>query len=326
MTATFINALMPGGLGLPGPVGSIVAKVGAAGTVNFRGIGLQIDLKANIAESTFGVQIFGDVNVFGITMEFNAVFAKAQGKYVMVFGWGVPEATIDKIPGMMKSILLGNPITDLLKFTRAGVTVSTGAIDLGDYPALRFKGAQFSHLERGVAFALSAKFKESKTNGVMQALSKVNEFTLQLAVTDTVLTFSLLIERIKVSNQISLTKLGVEFKCELQSPKADISLKGSLELALGKTPGAVAGSASQGLLVFTVSASFDPIKTKVSFALSMKGMWRGAFGIKQLSIGNLIGGTTLFSFRGTLFFFFFFFLFVFVAPFLCDWFYTLLQN
>jgi len=66
--ATFINALMPGGLGLPGPVGSIVAKVGAAGTVNFRGIGLQIDLKANIANSTFGVHIFGDVNVFGITM------------------------------------------------------------------------------------------------------------------------------------------------------------------------------------------------------------------------------------------------------------------
>eukprot|EP00455_Lapot_gusevi_P040573 TRINITY_DN45_c0_g1_i7.p1 TRINITY_DN45_c0_g1~~TRINITY_DN45_c0_g1_i7.p1 ORF type:complete len:1213 (-),score=621.75 TRINITY_DN45_c0_g1_i7:124-3762(-) len=264
-----LRKIVPGGFGF-GPVFDQI--VSAAG---FDKIEFQIsEVAFNI--NPYGFRISGIADFLGNT-PFNLLLAKSKG---WVFALdvsiteGVIESALDKALGSLKKIVCVFVIEQL------DISLATNKLSWSEAPALKWDGAPGGSLEKGFALNMKARFDENSENPLGKFLAGFMKGTweLNLAVTTGEFKLALKLPEIIFSSRAKLAESDLHLVAGFSPPKMEFGVSATFEF-----------KPTDDLLRFTAELNARMHDPSVEAGLSLIGTWHNAFGVTDLSIGNLVG-------------------------------------
>jgi len=223
--------------------------------------------------------VSGALNMFGGRVRFDIMMAKLAAKFGFAIDLSIDGILINKA----FNTVLGEKLAAVIvpfDVKKLDFTLSTEKIDLNSYDTLGWGGVQ--QIPRGVAFTVKAAFAKRSNNALFKMLSDFmpGDFQLQISFDGNKLALKLILPDIKFSSNAILTDAAISIGAELQP-----SFK--LFVGVGCTLKAII-SGDTLLFKASIEASLG-IAAKVTISLALEGTWTKAFGIKKLSIGDLIG-------------------------------------
>lgn len=104
------------------------------------------------------------------------------------------------------------------------------------------------------------------------------KITIPIVFDDGVITFSIKLPTAKINSNSRLVGNELFISIAITNPELSIGYKATIEVMVQEEP-----------LIFVASVTVKIVEVSITLRLEMQGMWRRAFGIKKLSIGNIIG-------------------------------------
>lgn len=136
---------------------------------------------------------------------------------------------------------------------------------------------------KGFSVTFSFRFNPSSSNPLVKMLSSVlsGSFIISFAMDEKQVSFSLMLPDVKLSDSCTMKQLRMFMNMAL-----DVSDVPKLKFGLSVTFVTIVSGET---LSFDGSVYVNVADQSVNIKIAMIGLWKGAFGIKKLSIGNIAG-------------------------------------